>query len=126
MFFRVASFVFVLTILTFVHCNVVPKLAEFMLKRVQNEKTKLKISCTPQEGSKPFHFEWHREGRLLVEPFHRFKISFDEDESELIIPRLSFEDSGNYSCTVRNDYGSDTQWTQIVVKGLLNRSNCIW
>jgi len=80
--------------------------------------TKLKILCQPQEGSRPFRFEWHKNGRLLSEATHRIETS--DDDSLFVIDKLTTTDSANYSCSVRNDFGADTQFTILTVKGLLS------
>ena len=41
-----------------------------------------------------------------------------DDDSMLIMERLGSNDSGNYSCIVRNSYGMDRQRIQIIVTGL--------
>lgn len=101
-----------------VNCQLAPQLAESFAKKSQNVGTKLKLSCTVQQGSKPLQFEWFKNDRLLlIEDLH-FQIKHEVDDSELIIPELNSRDSGNYSCIVRNSIASDSQSTLILVKGL--------
>ena len=40
----------------------------------------------------------------------------NEDYSVLLIPSLSFEDTGNYSCIISNDHGSDSYTASLIVE----------
>lgn len=113
----------------YIHCtqaiasNELPKLNEVVPRRNQLEGSKLNIFCAPQQGSKPFRFEWFKNGQ----PLHhsrpsssrlvRHRIDTSEDQSLLTIAKLVANDSGNYSCTVANQYGHDTLATSVLVKG---------
>ena len=100
--------------------SVHPKLNEFNPKRSQKIGTKLLIVCSPQEGTKPFHFEWHKNGHLLKGSELNHKIETNQDESWFTISNLKQTDSANYSCSVRNQFGTDSQFTVFTVKGLFN------
>ena len=109
--------------------GIIPKLVEFLARRSQNMNTKLKILCQPQEGSKPFRFEWHKNGiplspekeiRNFSYPLASvYRIETTEEDSLLVIDNLSIYDSANYTCVVRNHYGSNIQFTVLTVKGLI-------
>ncbi len=96
--------------------NHFPKLSEFKRSLSQNLGSKLKIFCSPQEGDRPFRFEWLKDGHRLL-PSDRHRIEAVEDDSLLIIDHLKSSDGGNYSCKVENSAGSDLQWTQLLLKG---------
>lgn len=100
------------------YASLVPKLDKFY-PRDQNVGSTFKIFCSPQEGSKPFQFEWRKNGQLLSSSGVTYKIEHSIDDSLFVINQLQTLDSGNYSCTVRNQYGSDTQTTVLTVKGLV-------
>ena len=98
-----------------------PRIEEIIQKRLQNVGTKFTILCSLQEGARPVLFEWYKNGHLLLTPtsnFNSHRIATSEDESHFIIEKLSESDSANYSCSVRNKFGSDTQFTVLTVKGL--------
>ena len=99
---------------------VAPRLAEsFPRKQSFNEGSRVKLLCYLESGSKPLHFEWFRNGQILREDKSlNYKIATTEDDSLLIIDRLKFNEAGNYSCFVRNDYGTDIRSMIMFVKGL--------
>jgi len=102
-----------------VFANTSPKIEEFNHNRSQNHGTKFKISCSLQEGARPLHFTWHKNGELLqATSASTYRIETTDDDSLLIVDKLSLSDSANYSCSVRNHFGTDTQFTILVVKGL--------
>lgn len=94
-----------------------PKLTEFKRIQTQNVGSKFRLYCSAQEGTKPFRFEWLKNGRAMQISQHNIETS--EDESLFIIPKLTIQDSANYSCIVRNELASDTQHTLLTVQGLI-------
>ena len=100
--------------------NLAPKLSELIPQRSQDAGTRLKIFCAVQKGQKPFEFEWYKNDQLISTKYHnhKYQIDSDDDTSHLAITNLDLNDSANYSCTVRNDHGSDLQTTILIVKGL--------
>ena len=102
-----------------------PKLEEFKPKRFQNIGNKFVLVCIPLEGLKPFHFEWYKNGILIQQQASSsnaatYRITeTPEGESLLVIEKLSSSDSANYSCSVSNHFGTDSQLTQLIVRGLI-------
>lgn len=110
---------------TFSKCNqfvfiffLVPKLDEFKPKQTLLVGDKFKLYCYLNVGSKPVKFEWFRNGVLLANDATNYHIDVFEDESRFIVNQLDVNDSANYSCVAQNQFGSDTQSTQLIVKGL--------
>lgn len=99
-----------------------PKLASPKAKHSQNVGSKFKLLCNVEMGAKPLHFEWHFNGQPLIggRDGHHFRIETSEDDSTLIIAKLSQNHSGNYSCLASNGLGSDSFVTSLLVKGLDN------
>ena len=89
---------------------------ELKSQHSQNVNKKFFIFCYLQQGSKPLTFEWFKDGRLLSSS--RYLIDTSDDVSGLTIERVNTADAGNYSCSVRNRLGSDSQHTFLLVKGL--------
>ena len=97
-----------------------PKLDEFKPIRLSKIGTKLTILCVIQEGHKPFKFEWRFNDQLLSKTtsFDYRIDQIDDDQSRFMIPQLKTNHSGTYSCTARNNFGFDKQFTRLTVKGL--------
>lgn len=84
----------------------------------------MNIPCSVMQGSQPFSFKWFRDKSELSSNTnhhhnHRYHIETKASMSVLSIPKIEPKDAGNYSCLVSNDFGFDTQWTIIYVKGLV-------
>lgn len=50
-------------------------------------------------------------------PDENIRFKGDEEDSTLIIKAARVSDAGNYTCSVKNAFGSDSFATQIVIKG---------
>lgn len=104
--------------ISLVSANFSPKLDNLNLQRSQNIGSVFKIFCAPQEGTKPFRFEWHKNGVHLPLTSSLYRIETSEDDSLFVIDKVSESDSGNYSCLAANNVGTDRQFTTLLVKGL--------
>ena len=111
---------FILIIFPIIHA-IPPKLDEFQSSRTLKNGTKLTIVCVIQEGTKPFQFEWrfndHQLSKSSISSDYKID-SFNDDQSQLTIAKLDRKHSGTYSCSVRNNFGSDRQSTRLTVTGL--------
>ena len=100
--------------------QIAPKLEEFKSTRSLNVGSKFSMFCSPHEGTKPFRFEWFKNGHylpVLSVTDSKYRIETSEGESLFIIEKLIQTDSGNYSCSVKSNFGSDSQFTVLTVKG---------
>ena len=76
-----------------------------------------------QQGAQPFFFEWFKNSQAIRSgQGARWEIENSKKSSTLNIERISKEDAGNYSCMVKNVYGSD----QINVVLTVNTRNTMW
>jgi hypothetical protein len=82
------------------------------------------LFCSKYAGTKPIFFQWSKNGQILSsKPELNFKIDNSADHSLLTIENIERNDAGNYSCIIRNAFGTDSQLAQLIVKGLLENLN---
>lgn len=103
----------------FLPLGAVPKIVDLKSEHQILVGNRLKIFCNVEQGSKPFTFEWHKDGKQVVHSREaHVSVETSSDTSVLTIERVDISDGGNYSCSVRNQLGSDGQSTRLTVKGL--------
>ena len=97
-----------------------PKLLPVLSDRVLKENSIFQIYCSVQEGSQPFFFEWQRNGQSLKSgPDFSYKIDTSDISSTLTIRKIKTSDAGNYTCTVKNAHGVDSQYSLLTIRGKL-------
>lgn len=102
--------------------NLPPKLSPLPDKLLKYSDSKLKLLCLIKQGTEPIQFEWLHNDALIDPNSLHYRIESTQEDSLLIIERISSNDSGYYSCIARNDFGSDRLQTEIIITGLI-RSN---
>ena len=76
------------------------------------------VTCSAIEGSQPFFFEWFKNGNAIkAGPDNKYKIDNSKIFTTLYVEKIDKSDSGNYTCLVRNELGSDSQNLLLKVKG---------
>ncbi len=89
----------------------------------QNAVTKgsfFRLLCQSSAGTKPLFFQWNKNGNILANtPESEYKIENNDDYSLFTIKSVDRSDSGNYSCFVRNAFGTDIKSALLDVKGLI-------
>ena len=99
-----------------------PKLAENIHNQTLLIGSKFKFFCYLQaSGSRPLHFEWLKDGQILRHYGDRltsYTIATTEDDTLFSIDKIRLNDSGNYTCLVRNSYGSDSKTISLTIKGI--------
>ncbi|OTF82921.1 Immunoglobulin domain containing protein, partial [Euroglyphus maynei] len=86
----------------------------------QNEQTKgsaLVLTCNIAKGSKPFRFQWFKNG-VELSGGSRSMIETKDIFSLYTLRNIDFNDMGNYSCVVTNEFGFDKLSIQLTVTGL--------
>ena len=95
----------------------------------QHEQTKgsdLVLTCNVAKGSKPFRFQWFKNGVELSNT-GRSTIETKDIFSLYTLRNIDSIDGGNYSCVVTNKFGFDKLWIQLTVTGLNNFFQCfLW
>ncbi len=102
------------------NCSIAPKLTNIIRNHInQTEGTRVQFFCAIEKGSFPLNFQWFKNNQILVSNQElNFQIETSSDHSRLIIPKAHRSDSGNYSCLVRNTFGSDSQSVRLNVRGI--------
>ena len=100
--------------------NLAPKLGPVVDNQKRNLNSSFQIFCAVQEGEQPFFFEWYKNAQPIKPGLSvKWNIESSEMLSNLKIERIAREDTGNYSCLVKNIYGSDSIHVILTVKGRL-------
>ena len=82
--------------------------------------------CAAQSGSVPLFFNWYKDGQAIPSQSNQITInSVSKMQSILSIEKVKANDSGNYTCSVRNAFGEDSQSIRLIVRGL-NMIKLIW
>ncbi len=85
----------------------------------QTEGTKFRQFCSIQKGSGPLFFQWTKNEQILSsKPEVNYKIETSDEHSIIIISNVRRSDAGNYSCIVRNAFGTDSQTVSLNVRGI--------
>ena len=75
--------------------------------------------CTAQSGSVPLFFNWYKDGQAIPSQSNQITInSVSKMQSILSIEKVKANDSGNYTCSVRNAFGEDSHSIKLIVRGL--------
>lgn len=83
-----------------------------------SESSSFRSLCSISAGDKPLFFEWSKNGLLLSNnPQSSYKIDNSEEFSQFFLKSVERSDSGNYSCRVKNAFGEDIKYLQLLVKG---------
>lgn len=97
-----------------------PKILPFYKEIRQPEGSSFSLTCNAIRGSSPssdsLKFIWHRNSNEIIES-SRHNIETKGSLSYFTLSRLTSDDWGNYSCTVFNRNGFDSQWTILRVDG---------
>ncbi|RWS03905.1 titin-like protein, partial [Dinothrombium tinctorium] len=100
-------------------CSVAPKVVPFPLFSPFNENRPFAVLCTVQDGSFPLKFQWFKDNKPIDKQRENIEIETTESNSNLRIRQLKQNHSGNYTCSVRNAYGTDSQTVSLLVKAPL-------
>ena len=95
-----------------------PKLSPVLNQRTQSENTIFQFYCSVLSGSEPLFFEWAKNGQSVKpNPDVKYRIENSEISSTLTISKAIQSDQGNYTCSVKNEHGSDAQNVLLTIKG---------
>ncbi|KAG8178096.1 hypothetical protein JTE90_017445 [Oedothorax gibbosus] len=103
---KVREIVFLLFVVWKTDANDAPDVASFSFPTGLKEGQRGSATCTIKSGERPFDFQWLKNGDEIVKSSN-VKIQNVLDSSFLVIEAVSSESNGNYTCIVKNLYGSD-------------------
>ena len=96
----------------------VPKLGPVVNNQKRDVNASFQVFCGVQQGAQPLFFEWFKNGQpIKAVPGVKWQIETSNKFSALNIDRIDKEDTGNYSCLVKNIHGSDSIHVLLTVKG---------
>ncbi|KAJ6222590.1 hypothetical protein RDWZM_001135, partial [Blomia tropicalis] len=96
--------------------KVSPKITKFHPFYSQPNESQFMLTCNVYQGLKPLKFIWFKNGQKL-ESNEKVEIDTKNMFSHLSLSKIGVDDSANYSCSVSNPFGVDTQWSVLQVKG---------
>ena len=76
------------------------------------------VVCSVGRGSQPLFFQWFKNGQQINKQSDDLQITSSNDmQSILNIKKVTSNDSGNYTCEVKNAFDKDTFTSQLIVRG---------
>ncbi|RWS04981.1 titin-like protein [Dinothrombium tinctorium] len=96
--------------------SIAPKLIPLPSLNPINEERPFALFCIVEDGSLPLSFQWFKNYKLINEQTESVKIESFKSSSNLRIEQLKQDHSGNYTCTVSNAFGTDSQTVNLIVK----------
>ncbi len=98
---------------------IAPKLIKSINQINQTEGAKFRVLCSIEKGSTPLFFQWAKNDEIISSrPETTYKIETSDELSIISIASVQRKDSGNYSCFVRNAFGTDFQSVVLNVRGI--------
>ncbi|KAF8793261.1 Titin like protein [Argiope bruennichi] len=103
---KIAKILLLWVIISVSDANEIPVIAPFYFPPGLKEGERGSAICTIKSGDRPFEFQWMKDGNIVNESSN-IKIQSVLDSSFLVIEAVRSESSGNYTCIVKNSYGTD-------------------
>ena len=95
-----------------------PKLSELKSSEILPEGAMFSALCSAYKGTHPLFFQWSKDGQTITKQTDDLHINaVSKTQSILNIEKLKANDSGNYTCSVRNAFGFDSHSISLVVRG---------
>ena len=100
-----------------VNIKLAPKLGRVLPSQHADVNASLQLLCSVRQGEQPLFFEWYKNSKLIKQGVN-VEIENSKQFSLLNFPRLIEENAGNYSCLVKNTYGSDSINVVLTIRGM--------
>ena len=95
-----------------------PKIIRLRDSYTNDEGSRFHALCSVEKGSTPLFFQWIKNGEKIISN-ENVKIEMSDSFANIVIANVKRSDSGNYTCNVKNAFGSDTYTVNLVVRGTL-------
>ncbi|XP_055938216.1 cell adhesion molecule Dscam2-like [Argiope bruennichi] len=116
MFLLITKFLlFNILIITASNAGDAPVVASFSFPSALKEGELGSAICTIRSGDRPLEFQWLKNGEKII-PNDNIDIQSVRDTSSILtIESVSSQSSGNYTCIVKNSFGSDRYTANLAV-----------
>lgn len=94
-----------------------PVIQPFTFPQYVSADERVAAICNLKSGTKPFQFQWSKD-QDDIKNIPNVVIDTQADYSVLTVDPVKKENSGNYTCTVTNRYGSDSHTAGFETKGM--------
>lgn len=110
-----------------------PKVTSFAFGQDIQEGSQVQAFCTSSIGDQPFSFIWLKNGEKIFDSSGvsekgrnylsgKYELSFAQTFSTILtIPNITAEDSGNFTCLIKNLGGENSFTTSLQVIGMLSK-----
>ncbi|KAH6921921.1 hypothetical protein HPB50_006466 [Hyalomma asiaticum] len=92
-----------------------PRIQPLAFPEIVNLGEEVTVTCAVALGRKPFQFAWTKDGKPMVSSETKHTRIVVGNVALMTIQRVGAEDMGNYTCTVSNDFGSDSATARLIV-----------
>lgn len=96
-----------------------PIIQPFSFPQYVNVDERIGAMCNLKSGTKPFQFRWTKDNED-IKKIPNVSVDTQSDYSVLTVNPITKENSGNYTCTVTNRFGSDSHTAGFETKGNFN------
>ena len=92
-----------------------PRVSKFEFPYDVSMGDRISVTCSTRSGTLPLHFEWLK-NESPVAKSEKMSIVNGDEGSMLTLRQVSREDTGNYTCVVRNKEGMDAFTARLRMK----------
>lgn len=104
-------------LIVLVHSGHILKLDDVWPRKEQDVGQRFQMVCSVLDGDRPIEFQWSRDNVPLKSKPNMI-VETNAAETRLIIPNVTPEDAGKFSCRAKNAHSDDSKVTMLIVKGL--------
>ncbi|GFU20647.1 down syndrome cell adhesion molecule-like protein 1 [Nephila pilipes] len=92
-----------------------PVIVPFFFPTALKEGERGSAICTLRSGDRPLEFQWLKDGEKIIPDSNMDIQSVRDTSSILSIETVTSQSSGNYTCIVKNSFGSDRYTANLAV-----------